>query len=171
MTFSNPLRKFILLAHVITSVGLIGAVASFLLLAIIGMLSGDPQIVRSSYAVMNPLAAFLILPLVVLSLLVGIVSSLGTPWGLVRYYWVVAKLLATILTLMVLLLQMNAIAQLSAIAAERMVTDADLGLRMRMIIHAGGGLVVLLIIMVLSIYKPKGLTSYGQSKLTRLNEQ
>ena len=161
MTFSSPMRKFILLAHVTTSVSLIGAVASFLLFAIVGLASADPQIIRASYLLMNPLAMFLVLPLVVLSLLVGIISSLGTPWGLVRYYWVAAKLLATLFTLIVLLLQINAIGQLSAIAAERMLTDTDMGLRMRMIIHAGGGLVVLLIILVLSIYKPRGSTPYA----------
>ena len=171
MTFSNPMRKFILFAHVTTSVGLLGAVASFLLLSIFGIVSSNVQLVQASYVLLMPLTAYLILPLVVASLLVGIISSLGTPWGLVRYYWVAAKLLLTSVTLIVLLLQMNAIAQLSAIAAERMVTDADMGLRIRMIIHAGGGLVVLLITMVLSICKPKGLTSYGQSRLTRLNEQ
>ena len=78
------------------------------------------------------------------------------------YYWVAAKLLLTSVTLIVLLLQMNAIAELSAIAATRTVTDAELGLRMRMIIHAGGGLGVLLLIMILSLWKPKGVTPFGQ---------
>lgn len=109
-----------------------------------------------------PLTAYLILPLVVASLLIGIISSLSTPWGLVRCYWVAAKILLTSVTLIVLLLQMNAIAELSAIAATRTVTDAELGLRMRMIIHAGGGLGVLLLIMILSLWKPKGVTPFGQ---------
>ena len=83
-------------------------------------------------------------------------------WGLVRYYWVAAKLLLTAVTLIVLLLQMNAIAELSTIAAARMVTDTDMGLRIRMIVHAGGGLGVLLLIMILSLWKPKGVTPFGQ---------
>ena len=164
MTFSSPMRKFILLAHVVTSVGLLGAVASFLLLSIFGIVSSNVQLVQASYVLLMPLTTYLILPLVVASLLIGIISSLGTPWGLVRYYWVTAKLLLTSITLIVLLLQMNAIAELSAIAATRMVTDAELGLRMRMIIHAGGGLGVLLLIMILSLWKPKGVTSFGQSQ-------
>ena len=162
MTFSNPMRKFILFAHVVTSVGLMGAVASFLLLSIIGAVSSNVQLVQASYVLLMPLTAYLILPLVVASLLIGIISSLGTPWGLVRYYWVVAKLLLTSVTLIVLLLQMNAIAELSTIAATRTVTDADMGLRIRMIVHAGGGLGVLLLIMILSLWKPKGVTPFGQ---------
>jgi hypothetical protein len=30
--------------------------------------------------------------------------------------------------------------------------------------HAGGGLIVLMVITILSVYKPKGLTRYGQRK-------
>ena len=164
MTFSNPMRKFILFAHVTTSVGLLGTVASFLLLSIFGIVSSNVQLVQASYVLLMPLTAYLILPLVVASLLIGIISSLGTPWGLVRYYWVLAKLLLTSVTLIVLLLQMNAIAELSTIAAARMVTDADMGLRIRMIVHAGGGLGVLLLIMILSLWKPKGVTPFGQSQ-------
>ena len=161
------MRKFILFAHVTTSVGLLGAVASFLLLSICGIVSSNVQLVQASYVLLMPLTAYLILPLVVASLLVGIISSLGTPWGLVRYYWVVAKLLLTSVTLIVLLLQMNAISQLSTIAATRMVTDADIGLRIRMIVHAGGGLGVLLLIMILSLWKPKGVTPFGQRQSTQ----
>ena len=162
MTFSSPMRKFILLAHVTTSVGLLGAVASFLLLSIFGIASSNVQLVQASYVLLMPLTSYLILPLVVVSLLVGIISSLGTPWGLVRYYWVAAKLLLTSVTLIVLLLQMNAIAELSSIAAARLVADTEMGLRVRMIIHASGGLGVLLFIMILSLWKPKGVTPFGQ---------
>ena len=162
MTFSNPTRKFVLFAHVTTSVGLVGAVACFLLLSIFGIISSNVQLVQASYVLLMPLSAYLILPLIVASLLIGIISSLGTPWGLVRYYWVAAKLLLTAVTLIVLLLQMNAIAQLSTSAASRIVTDTDMGLRIRMIIHAGGGLGVLLLIMILSLWKPKGVTPFGQ---------
>ena len=156
------MRKFILLAHVTTSVGLLGAVASFLLLSIFGIASSNVQLVQASYVLLMPLTSYLILPLVVVSLLVGIISSLGTPWGLVRYYWVAAKLLLTSVTLIVLLLQMNAIAELSSIAAARLVADTEMGLRVRMIIHASGGLGVLLFIMILSLWKPKGVTPFGQ---------
>ncbi|MEO9168282.1 MAG: hypothetical protein ABI230_07765 [Aestuariivirga sp.] len=166
MTFSSPTRKFILFAHVTTSVGLLGAVASFLLLSIFGIVSSNVQLVQSSYVLLMPLTVYLILPLVLASLLIGIISSLGTPWGLVRYYWVAAKLLLTSLTLIVLLLQMNAIGELSNIAAARLVADADMGLRIRMIIHSGGGLGVLLLIMILSLWKPKGVTPFGQRQST-----
>ena len=62
---------------------------------------------------------------------------------------------------------MTAIAELSAIAATRILTDADLGLRMRMIIHAGGGRSVLILIVVLSLWKPKGVTPFADRASTQ----
>lgn len=46
------LRKFALTAHVTSSVGWVGAVAVFLVLAIAGLTSGDSQTVRGSYLAM-----------------------------------------------------------------------------------------------------------------------
>jgi len=32
------------------------------------------------------------------------------------------------------------------------------------VVHAGGGLLVLLVPMILSVYKPRGMTRYGRRK-------
>src|SRR5437762_3503112 len=89
------LRKLVLTAHVTFSVGWLGAVAAFLVLAIAGLTNQDTQIVRSAYLAMELTARFVVVPLAFASLLSGLVQSLGTPWGLVRHYWVLVKLLLT----------------------------------------------------------------------------
>ena len=156
MMFSNQIRKLVLFLHVSTSVALIGAVASFLTLAIVGISFSNSETQWACSVAMNIIARFVVLPLTILSLIVGILSSLGTPWGLVRFYWVIAKLILTAITLIVLLLQMHAISQLAEIAIARNSTLDDFGLQMRMIVHGSGGLGVLIAIMVLSIWKPRG---------------
>ncbi|TIS13650.1 MAG: DUF2269 domain-containing protein, partial [Mesorhizobium sp.] len=103
MTFNAPLRKLVLLLHVISSVGFLGAVVTFLALAIIG-LSGDAEAQRSAYMVMPALTWGVIVPLAATTLTVGVVQSLGTPWGLFRYYWVIVKLVLTVIALIVLLI-------------------------------------------------------------------
>ena len=111
------------------------------------------------------MAWFVIVPLVAGSLLTGLVQSLGTTWGLFRHYWVVAKLLLTVLVTIVLLLQMEAISYLARVATETALSDTDfLGLRRSLVIHAAGGLLVLLVPVTLSIYKPRGMTRYGWRK-------
>ena len=165
MTLQPGLRKFVLFAHVTSSVGLLGAVVCFLVLAVSGLSGLNDQTERADYIAMNSLAELVIVPLAFASLLIGILSSLGTQWGLIRYYWVAAKLLLTVLTIIVLLFQMHSIGQLAAMAEERTISSGDLGLQTRVVIHAAGGLIVLLIISALSVFKPKGITSYGQRKL------
>ena len=107
------------------------------------------------------------IPLCFAALLTGIIQSLGTPWGLFRHYWVLAKLLLTLFTTAVLVLQTEAIGYVAAAAAEMTFSSADLrGLREASLVlpHAVGGLVVLLLTTTLSIYKPRGLTRYGWRK-------
>ncbi|MBA3519246.1 MAG: hypothetical protein H0T75_16780, partial [Rhizobiales bacterium] len=91
------LRKFALAAHVTASVGLLGAVAGFLALAVAGLTSKDPQMVRAAYLATELTASFVIVPLCLAALLTGLVQSLGTSWGLFRHYWVLVKLLLTVL--------------------------------------------------------------------------
>jgi hypothetical protein len=164
MTMPPRLRKFALTAHVASSVGLLGAVAGFLVLSVAGLTSHDAWVARAAYVAMNLTAEFVIVPLAFASLLVGIVESLGTMWGLWRYYWVVAKLLLTVFATIVLLLQMDTIGRLADLAADGALSTADLGQQTRLVVHAAGGLLVLLVPVVLSVYKPWGITRYAVRK-------
>lgn len=165
MILSPRLRKFALTAHVTTSVGSLGAVAGFLALAAAGLASRDPQMVRAAYPAMAFIAWSVIVPLLLVSLLTGLIQALGTTWGLFRHYWVLAKLMLTVLTVIVLLLQMDGIDFMARTATETALSSADLlGLRRSLRFHAAGGLVVLLTTTALSIYKPRGMTRYGWRK-------
>ncbi|MGH6924711.1 MAG: hypothetical protein ACRED5_13315 [Propylenella sp.] len=159
------LRKLVLVTHVVSSVGALGAVAVFFALSIAGLSSDDAQMVRAAYLAMDFTARLVIVPLVLVSLLIGIVQSLTTQWGLFRHYWVLAKLVLTVFVTVVLLLQMDAISYLASASAETAFSGGDLlGVRRSIRTHAAGGLVVLLLIVGLSIYKPRGLTRYGWRK-------
>jgi len=165
MTMTPRLRKFALAAHVASSVGTLGAVAGFLALAITGLTSVDAQTVRAAYLAMEMIAWYVIVPLVLASLLTGLVQSLGTTWGLFRHYWVLVKLLLTVLVAIILLLQMGQISDLAGVAAETTLSSADLReARRSLAIHAAGGLLVLLLPVALSLYKPRGMTRHGWRK-------
>jgi hypothetical protein len=166
MMMAPLLRKIALIAHIISSVGSLGAIATFLALAIAGLSSEDDEIVRSIYVAMDMIARTVIVPLVFASLVTGLIQSLGTTWGLFRHYWVLAKLLLTIFTATVLMLQMNGIAYIAARAAETALSSTDLlDLRRSLVVHAAGGLIVLLVTTTLSVLKPRGLTRYGWRRL------
>lgn len=157
-----PVRKFALAAHVTTSVGWIGALAVFLAHAIASLTSRDEQIVRAASLAMGLAAWFVILPLSLASLATGLVQALGTAWGLVRHYWVIFKLLLTSVATIVLLLKMGPISELAEVASQRSLSGTDLiGLRTSLVMHAVGGLLVLLAVVALAIYKPAGMTPFG----------
>jgi hypothetical protein len=150
----------VLTAHVTTSVGWLGAVVAYLALDITAVTSDDVQVVRGAYLAMETTAWYAIVPLALASVLIGIGNALGTPWGLFRHYWVVAKLLLTLIATTVLLVETRTISALARAAT----TVADPRGLPGSLIHSVGGLVVLLLVSVLSIYKPRGLTRYGWRK-------
>ena len=165
MIMTSSLRKFSLTTHVTLSVGLLGSVAVFLALALTGLNTQDSQTIRAVYLSMDLTARFVIVPLAFASLLTGIVQSLGTSWGLFRHYWVVAKLLLTAFATAILMIKMELIGHAASLAAEAILPRTDLrGIGTELALHAAGGLMVLLVPAVLSVYKPRGLTSYGRRK-------
>lgn len=164
MVLQSGPRKILLIAHISSSVGLLGAVAGFLLLAITGLISPDPQLVRSVYPAMDLITRLLILPLVAASLVIGVAQSLVTPWGLFRHWWIIVKLGVNLIILAVLLVQMPGIRHVAEVAASSTPLDTLFGLRASFVVHATGGLLALLIPLGLSVYKPRGLTRYGWRK-------
>jgi hypothetical protein len=168
MNMTSRLRKFALLTHITFSVGWLGAVAGFLALAIAGLTSHDAQRVRAAYLAMELTAWYVIVPLAFASLLTGIVQSLGTAWGLFRHYWVLAKLLLTVFATIILLLKMKLIGYVAGAAAETTLSGVDLrALRIELVVHAAGGLLVLLAVTTLSVFKPWGMTAYGRRKVSQ----
>lgn len=164
MILRPGLRKSLLVLHISCSVGSLGTVAAFLLLAIFGVAGSDPQMHQATYLSMDMLARLLILPLVLASLVIGVVQSLVSNWGLFRHWWIVMKLVISIIVPSVLLLQMPSIRLVASAAASGSALESLSGARMSLIVHATGGFVTLLLPLVLSVYKPRGLTQYGWHK-------
>lgn len=167
MTMPPQLRKLVLTAHITVSVGWLGAVVAFLALAVVGLTDQDAATVRGVYLVMEPTAWLVLLPLAVASLLTGIVQSVGSPWGLVRHYWVIMKLGINVVSTLVLLTYMDTFATMAAAAADPG-ADLDAVRNPSPAIHAGAALVLLLGAALLSVYKPRGLTRYGWRRQRRL---
>lgn len=162
MTMPPGVRKFALTAHLTFSVGWIGAVVAYLALGVSAVRSQDAQTVRAAWIAMELTGWFVIIPLALASLLIGLVNALGTPWGLFRHYWVLVKFLITIPSTTFLLLHMQAISRLASVAAETTLSNADLsGLRIQVAADAGAALLVLLAATTLAVYKPHGRTPYG----------
>lgn len=167
MTLKPGTRKLALTTHVASSVGWLGAVVTFLALALAGLTSEDEDTVRAVYLAMESIGWFVLLPLSFASLLTGLVQSLGSAWGLFRHYWVVFKLLINVAATIVLLLYMETLDHFARVAA---VASASPGIPDALrspspLIHSALALLLLLVATVLAVYKPRGVTPWGQRRL------
>jgi len=165
MTLTPGLSKFVLTAHITSSVGWFGAVVAYLALALAALTSPNSQKVPGAWMAMELTGWYVIVPLAITSFLTGLVQSLGTPWGLFRHYWIVCKLLLTLLASVVLLLHLPTVRLLAGLAVDS--DGASVAGLWGEVLHAGGGLLVLLLATTLAVYKPRGLTPYGWRTLHR----
>jgi hypothetical protein len=158
------LRKLVLAAHVVCSVGWLGAVVVYLMLAITGLTSGDAELARGVYPTLELIGWRVLVPSSLAALATGLVQSLGTEWGLLRHSWIVAKLVLTVGGTTVLLMHMPTVSHMAEVAAAATSPSfvSETGrLPIQLVIHAAGGLAILLAATVLSIYKPWGKTRRG----------
>lgn len=150
--------------HLAVSVGWIGAVAAYLALDVTTVATDDQPTLRAAYAGMELIVQTVIVPLATAALVSGIVMSLGTPWGLFRHYWVLISLVLTVFATAVLLVETRTVRALAATAADPLTTPDQLSALNSTLVHSIGGMVVLVVILVLNVYKPRGMTRYGQRK-------
>ena len=163
-------RKAVLAVHLVASIGWIGAVAAYLVLDLTVATSEDPSTVRGAWIAMGAIVAVAIVPLALASLLTGVVMSLGTRWGLVRHWWVLISLALTVFAVVVLLLEVGVVTDAASLAASASTSESRVLALPPTLPHSVGGLLVLVLIHVLNVYKPQGLTPYGWRKLDERRE-
>lgn len=155
-------RKLWLTLHVGFSAGWLGMSAAMTVLSLLGMLTTDVDLQRAVYFIMHLFDLALIIPLVLLSILTGLMVSLGTPWGLFQYWWVVIKLLIAVSIVGFAAAQENFwVRELAEQTAQNRATDGGpvaLNLVICMIVF----FIALWIATILSIYKPWGRTRWGE---------
>lgn len=159
---SPRLRKFALSAHLTFSVGWIGAVIVYLTLGTAAVRTEDTQTVRAAWTAMEIAGWYAIVPLALASLLTGIVMALGSKWGLFRHWWVLISFVLTVFACIILLLHMPDVSVMAD--AAQTAEGAELEALGGDLLHPGLGLVVLVVVQVLNLYKPQGMTRYGWRK-------
>ncbi|GGV28041.1 hypothetical protein GCM10010182_58720 [Actinomadura cremea] len=146
-------RKTLVLVHVVASVALVGSVWGLVLLSLTATLTADAALVEPAYRLMTVLAYGGGIPLSFIALAGGIALGLGSKWGVLRHWWVFAKLLLLITTILfgALLGQPEAMAEAAAdgtlpSAARRWREVAVVAVQLAMLLTAAG----------LSVFKPRG---------------
>ena len=154
-------RKAALIAHVIASSAWLGAVAANLFLGISAALTEDDELADAHYAVMDPLVNNFMPATAVATLATGLILSYGTKWGLLRHYWVLAKVALGIATVVVGVAVIDDQLQetIAARAAEGSASASDL-----LLPAVAATPTMLVIATTLAITKPWGPTGLGRRR-------
>ncbi|SEP15658.1 hypothetical protein [Paenibacillus sp. OV219] len=165
MTMRPRHRKIVTIAHITTSVGWLGAATCFFSLAIAGLKTENAQMVLAAYQAMDMIAQFVIVPFCLGTFFTGLILSLGTEWGLFRYYWILVKLLLTIICTLGLLVHLNPIRNLARLTTiNQSLISTDLHNQIQLLVIAGAAILLLIFATTLSVLKPKGVTPFGWRK-------
>ena len=100
-SLSRPARNALLTAHIVFSVALLGDSAGYLAVAIRTSTLDDPALVHDSVKTLNMFSLVFGIPLSFAALLTGVALGIGTRWGVLRYPWVVTKLIIVVTVLLV----------------------------------------------------------------------
>lgn len=163
MKLSPRLRKLTLLVHVVMSLGWLGAVIAYVSLAVTGVTGTNVDKVRGAFLSMELVGWRVIVPLSIAGLASGLVMSATTEWGFFRHYWVIAKLAMTAVGTGILLAHMPRVSEMARVAERALpIADANM-LPKQLLLHATGGLVLLVVIATISVFKPWGKTRWFAS--------
>jgi hypothetical protein len=126
-------------------------------LVITGLTTIDNQLARGALLAMKLSAWYIIVPFCLASLLTGLLQAIKTKWGLFKHYWIVVKLLLTIIITILLLLHMQPITYLAAVATAASFSNAQYATQLIDITaKAGASILVLVALTTISVYKPWG---------------
>jgi hypothetical protein len=166
--FSPRARKIALIAHVIAGVGWLGVEAVLLALGLTGFGANARELIQASYIGIGLIAERVLIPGAFATLATGVVLSLTTSWGFVRFYWVTVKLIMNIALVAGTMAIVNRRMQQAAAAALAWPAGAPIDtlgpLRFQIVGAVVAALVLLLTATVLSVFKPWGMTPYGRRK-------
>ena len=161
------LRKTVLLLHIVSSIGWMGADIVLFILLSTGLTTDDGAIAAACYravSVFVPVA----LPVLSLGMLAtGLLLGWGTKWGILRYWWVLVKLvLATIMVVLVfvsLLPGVNELDRADATLTAAAVRDNLGSAPDQMMFPPVVSFLMLATAAILSVYKPWSQTPWSAS--------
>ncbi|WP_240041204.1 DUF2269 family protein [Paenibacillus ginsengarvi] len=154
-------KKLLVTAHLIFSAIMLGGMVIFLVLSITAATTNDPRLFESCFAIMRVLAQTSVRASTIGTVVTGVLLSVWTHWGLLRYYWIIAKELLTLVAIGIGIVGIGIwsvkTADLSAAQGMDVLHDAVFRSNRNMLV---GGIVCQIVslaaIFVLSVYKPWG---------------
>jgi hypothetical protein len=140
-------RRALLTVHIIAGVGLLGDVGAVLAINVRAATTADPELAAAAYDLLSMFTLLFGIPLSMLALLSGTMLGLASKWGVVRYGWVLAKL--------VLLLGVIAVGAFVLGPGTDAMRHGEGGAEARLIAGAAYDVLALTAATGLSVFKPR----------------
>ena len=93
-------RTIVRAVHVLASVGWLGLVVVMLVLSAAALTTDDGTVMHFVYQLMDRIGSPVIPIFAVTTLVTGFALSVATPWGLLRHWWIVIKLVVSLAVIM-----------------------------------------------------------------------
>jgi uncharacterized membrane protein len=150
-------KRWLLIIHILFAAIMIGNMVAFLIFSMTAALAGDKDIVQTCYQAMHILSKTSVKASTIATTVTGILLSLWTKWGLVRYYWILAKEGLTALVIGLNLWGMyawtlEALSLYKSGGSREDIFDVQIGLWAGILIQ----IVSLVLMYIISVFKPWG---------------
>jgi hypothetical protein len=160
-------RRLVLLVHLVAALGWFGVDVVLGVLAVTGFTSDDPGRVAASYLALDTFAVPLLLIFGLSTLGSGLLLSIGSGWGIIRYWWLTIKLVLNLALsgLVLILLQPRVVeAAEQAGRVDQTLRDRIGPIALNLLFPAFVSGTALLVAAVLATFKPWGRTPYGRRR-------
>jgi len=153
-------KRWLLSAHLLCMAAWLGGFLCSLVLNSIALSTTDPRLLNASYVFADILDISIVRGGAAGSLITGILLAVLTQWGLVRFYWIIAKEIAAIVCVVadqiIIRWNQSAIALTATQGLGAASNPVYLNVRTLLLIGLLLRLLVLLAVIVISIFKPWG---------------
>jgi ferredoxin-NADP reductase len=154
-------RKVWLTVHIGVAVSWLGLSLGMTALAVAGLTADTHAVRHGAYELMHLFDLTLVIPSMAVSVLSGLVLSLGTPWGLVRHWWVLLKfIIALSLPAVAAFFESKWIRSLQALTKDPAAEPGGTGLTLAVCLATFT--LLLWVAVILSVLKPGGRTRWGR---------
>lgn len=158
-------RKLWVMLHVGLSVSWLGIAVSMVVLSAVGYTTENAGLRHGAYELMHVFDLFIVIPTMMLSILTGLVVSLGSKWGLVKHWWVLLKLVIALSIPAVAIVESQWVQELAARTADPAAEPGGTGLTLLICMIAFSA--ALWTATYLSVFKPGGKTRWGKKNTER----
>jgi hypothetical protein len=160
-------RKAVMVLHAICGIGWMGVDIAVFVLLMTARTTNDPALAISGFNAIRMIVPIAVPPLSLGILVTGLMLGLGTRWGLLRYWWVLIKLILslimTVLVFVSLVPGVTSIAVLSATNLSANAVRASLGsLPNQLMFPPIVSFLMLGVAAVLSIFRPWRRTPWSR---------